>query len=119
MFQQEELGSLLSVAVDLIKNDSKLEQIAETLEAMDRSNSKSEIADDLERLSVSIGKGRKETQKKFVMQKTNPLGLRRVHLIGISGAGMLPLSICRDYASGHPTTGWHSPGMSISDHWKA
>lgn len=60
LLQQEALGELLRVSTDLIESESKLEQIVENLEVLDRLDSKAEIADDLELLAASIGKGKKE-----------------------------------------------------------
>ena len=58
--QQEEIKSLLNIALDMISSDEKRNRLTENLEAMDQSNSQSEIADDLERLATITKDGQKE-----------------------------------------------------------
>lgn len=58
--RQEEMKSLLNIALDVISSDEKRNRLMENLEAMDQSNSQSEIADDLERLATTTKDGQKE-----------------------------------------------------------
>jgi UDP-N-acetylglucosamine:LPS N-acetylglucosamine transferase len=54
------MKSLLNIALDVISSDEKRNRLMENLEAMDQSNSQSEIADDLERLATTTKDGHKE-----------------------------------------------------------
>ncbi len=57
---QEEMNGLLNTVLDVISSDEKRNRLAKNLEAMDQSNSQSEIADDLERLAATVREGQKE-----------------------------------------------------------
>ncbi len=58
--RQEEMNNLLDTVLDVIFSDEERDRLAKNLEAMDQSNSQSEIADDLERLVAITRSGQKE-----------------------------------------------------------